>query len=143
MLKQIRITPAYAGQILLFHFLLLSCQDHPRIRGTNYQCTCYTLLHSGSPPHTRDKFNSLTGKFGQNRITPAYAGQIILIKLQSQVQQDHPRIRGTNELIYSMIKAIIGSPPHTRDKYLADTSSTIAGGITPAYAGQIKGTVNR
>ena len=55
MLKEVRITPAYAGQIyfLLFGYSLL--QDHPRIRGTNMRQTLRCPLQIGSPPHTRDK----------------------------------------------------------------------------------------
>ena len=51
--------------------------------------------------------------------------------------EDHPRIRGTNFKKSFVIKTIAGSPPHTRDKYLAEWLADYYKGITPAYAGQI------
>ena len=71
-----RIIPAYAGQMTAYAVYHKDKWDHPRIRGTNLVGLAQGIAQSGSSPHTRDKFNSLTGKFGQNRIIPAYAGQI-------------------------------------------------------------------
>ena len=53
------------------------------------------------------------------------------------VGQDHPRIRGTNLVGCSNIDGLLGSPPHTRDKYITKLFLLFSIGITPAYAGQI------
>ena len=51
--------------------------------------------------------------------------------------QDHPRIRGTNEIDIYKRKCKLGSPPHTRDKWKSASRTSSPEGITPAYAGQI------
>ena len=91
-----RITPAYAGQISREDSFTGGAEDHPRIRGTN-QITEKDLVDvSGSPPHTRDKFPVSDVNIRGLRITPAYAGQIRFLKTTGLVEEDHPRIRGTN-----------------------------------------------
>ena len=71
----------------------------------------------GSPPHTREEF------------------RISLFKLF--YVQDHPRIRGKNEIAGVAEAAGQGSPPHTREEFdgylIVDSDYR----ITPAYAGRI------
>ena len=75
----LRITPAYAGQIGQKLDWSILDEDHPRIRGTNFNIsTCYKTAHRG---------------FG---ITPAYAGQMFGSFAILHSTEDHPRIRGTN-----------------------------------------------
>ena len=95
--RETRITPAYAGQIENQNRKTTIRQDHPRIRGTNQNLMCSELLREGSPPHTRDKFTRCFCIFVATRITPAYAGQILLYGKSCRIVWDHPRIRGTNE----------------------------------------------
>ena len=71
-----RITPAYAGQILLDEHSVLNIQDHPRIRGTNGYLSIGPFFLMGSSPHTRDKLNRPWGRWRKPGIIPAYAGQI-------------------------------------------------------------------
>ena len=77
----------------------------------------------GSPPHSRDKL--LDGILGivQNRITPAYVGQIDKDDKILDLIRDHPRIRGTNSFFDLVIGNVPGSPPHTRDKYHTGSNS--------------------
>ena len=70
--------------------------DHPRIRGTNLRIDVPRTLSAGSPPHTRDKFEFAEDDSVDDRITPAYAGQIAACNLPDVKGRDHPRIRGTN-----------------------------------------------
>ena len=72
-------------------------QDHPRIRGTNQYPYFAEHPEVGSSPHTRDKLLYKDARVDQNRIIPAYAGQIEVFHLNNGNPQDHPRIRGTNE----------------------------------------------
>ena len=92
---------------------------------------------TGSPPHTRDKSKVFKTSSAKSRITPAYAGQIWKNLSGGIYNRDHPRIRGTNIGGYYRYGKHGGSPPHTRDKSVAETRAIAARGITPAYAGQI------
>ena len=140
-----RITPAYAGQMILVRIGKKSIQDHPRIRGTNFSNSSTLLYPLGSPPHTRDKCQARRLKARSPRITPAYAGQITCEDVEARYREDHPRIRGTNRTGDQRGATAQGSPPHTRDKYRLNTDSFVSSRITPAYAGQMlsmKGLVN-
>ena len=50
-----RITPAYAGKTAVSKMIIISPQDHPRIRGKDDTCTASCLSVVGSPPHTRER----------------------------------------------------------------------------------------
>ena len=113
-------------------------QDHPRIRGTNWYAFKSALLSAGSSPHTRDKLLSGLQSIFSAGIIPAYAGQIGSIFSCTSLIKDHPRIRGTNCLLPSLIRIHIGSSPQTRDKIIMRPASPTGIGITPAYAGQMK-----
>ena len=93
----------------------MESQDHPRIRGTNSPIADDVSNCSGSPPHTRDKFSLGLAGLGLFRITPAYAGQMILVRIGKKSIQDHPRIRGTNYVKEFNTSVKKGSSPHTRD----------------------------
>ena len=135
-----RIIPAYAGQIEGICIRYPARWDHPRIRGTNKTHSRAFFVLAGSSPHTRDK--SSVNKINDDTIgiIPAYAGQMGKSPQLSRLDWDHPRIRGTNSNFVSHSGSGGGSPPHTRDKYCVKHSDFKNGRITPAYAGQIKGT---
>ena len=114
-------------------------KDHPRIRGTNYKACTSEEECLGSSPHTRDKFGKVYEKYGEVRIIPAYAGQILGADVEEVAPRDHPRIRGTNSANQYAVKASMGSSPHTRDKSITFFQSVFILGIIPAYAGQILG----
>ena len=112
----VRITPAYAGQIILRPCTIDAQWDHPRIRGTNVETALDCTSRPGSPPHTRDKCGLLLLPLCLCRITPAYAGQINRLEQLDGGHEDHPRIRGTNYTPPTVGLKSKGSPPHTRDK---------------------------
>ena len=112
-------------------------EDHPRIRGTNAYLKKDLLIAAGSPPHTRDKLGTDDSGVYEFGITPAYAGQISAPLMSDIIPGDHPRIRGTNIGIQWCRKVLLGSPPHTRDKFFQDIVQRNMGRITPAYAGQM------
>ena len=134
----LRIIPAYAGQIMNAYISKAYSRDHPRIRGTNRRNPHRGYGLVGSSPHTRDKLLSGLQSIFSAGIIPAYAGQIGSIFSCTSLIKDHPRIRGTNCLLPSLIRIHIGSSPHTRDKLIMGTAITTGIGITPAYAGQMK-----
>ena len=133
-----RITPAYAGQILLDEHSVLNIQDHPRIRGTNGYLSIGPFFLMGSSPHTRDKFSSNCVCSLLYRIIPAYAGQIEPPLGAVAKARDHPRIRGTNLLRRPKTRVLTGSSPHTRDKFIVLMQLCQNLRITPAYAAQIR-----
>ena len=51
--------------------------------------------------------------------------------------QDHPRIRGTNSDFDKVSGKVVGSSPHTRDKYIMSEEAYNKYRIIPAYAGQM------
>ena len=91
----------------------------------------------GSSPHTRDKCIPFHGLIIPKGITPAYAGQIVREKSTGNRTGDHPRIRGTNDIVLDAEVVNEGSPPHTRDKFQSRGQVLALWRITPAYAGQI------
>ena len=91
----------------------------------------------GSSPHTRDKSKEVRPDICNNRIIPAYAGQMVLLLPIKVWNQDHPRIRGTNLEVNLGETPFSGSSPHTRDKSVLHLQKSVRQGIIPAYAGQI------
>ena len=116
-----------------------SCEDHPRIRGTNTPSSSRENSLLGSSPHTRDKLSRQTISKNIKGIIPAYAGQIYLSYCDKYIYQDHPRIRGTNVFLTPFLSSQIGSSPHTRDKLARIGTGGKYARIIPAYAGQIIG----
>ena len=97
------IIPAYAGQIGGSYPYKPVHGDHPRIRGTNEIFDNSDLRILGSSPRTRDKFGIVVACIPTIRIIPAYAGQIEGSIIKPVENEDHPRIRGTNVGMLSMI----------------------------------------
>ena len=132
-----RLTPAYAGNIILDIPLIDLVQAHPRIRG-EYCVPCFHHHPTiGSPPHTRGIFFLIHDKQVQDRLTPAYAGNMRRCRRSHLAEEAHPRIRGEYTVQISGRKRHMGSPPHTRGIYMADPIQSDGGGLTPAYAGNI------
>ena len=116
---------------------LIEPWDHPRIRGENVPNSTYGAYEVGSPPHTRGKCTHITTCLAGVGITPAYAGKISKFRDNSCSSRDHPRIRGENRTRRGRRECPVGSPPHTRGKFLLRLPSGLVDGITPAYAGKI------
>ena len=68
------ITPAYAGNTLLFTKRLDGLRDHPRLRGKHGYYAMFEYLNGGSPPLTRETHRSMSNLVEILGITPAYAG---------------------------------------------------------------------
>ena len=69
-------------------------------------------------------------------ITPAYAGKRVRCSQQALPRTDHPRMCGEKVSSTSPMKCLKGSPPHVRGKAGTWSRSSMARGITPAYAGK-------
>ena len=90
----------------------------------------------GSPPHRRGKVADIGLPAFPHRITPAWAGKSIILRLDVKGNRDHPRMGGEKPPV-AMIAAIRwGSPPHGRGKGGKLPGRVRAEGITPAWAGK-------
>ena len=73
---QIRLTPAYAGNIPWHRYLSRLRIAHPRIRGEYTPLPRFAITQVGSPPHTRGILCGALDADRVSRLTPAYAGNI-------------------------------------------------------------------
>ena len=110
-------------------------KDHPRIHGEHHHQMVRYLYTLGSPPHTRGtpRLNNIRASIG--RITPAYTGNTCLLYFVNCLDKDHPRIHGEHAILFALIYAFSGSPPHTRGTHNIKGSSRPMCRITPAYTG--------
>ena len=92
----------------------------------------------GSPPPMRGKAFQTSYFVPPIRITPAYAGKRLFVKLLEINSQDHPRLCGEKSSSFSSSSINLGSPPPMRGKGQFASMSGRYQGITPAYAGKSK-----
>ena len=92
--REIRITPACAGNTLLFSHNSNEVWDHPRLRGeyADNLFDCNYLM--GSPPLARGIPSFATYYHFLQRITPACAGNTKTGMQRKRRVWDHPRLRG-------------------------------------------------
>ena len=92
--------------------------------------------HLGSPPRMRGKVRMTLVDLVRTGITPAYAGKRGWMRATEVTRKDHPRVCG--EKAYSLVinGSEWGSPPRMRGKACTCSCASIAGRITPAYAGK-------
>ena len=75
-----RLTPAYAGNMPGVFLRSTTVKAHPRIRGEYIGNTTAGYANQGSPPHTRGIFMFRCNTPSSAGLTPAYAGNIVVIK---------------------------------------------------------------
>ena len=115
-LRQVRITPAYAGKS--FHDRPVGGRpwDHPRVCGEKgFVADCH-IPQCGSPPRMRGKVFRSTLFCKVCGITPAYAGKRALGEGTFVDWWDHPRVCGEKHIDVIASTAQIGSPPRMRGK---------------------------
>ena len=93
----------------------------------------------GSPPRVRGTAGEIKLETGTYRITPACAGNSLLVINPRYVQLDHPRVCG--EQYHSMDIWVLdkGSPPRVRGTAGVLTGACQLLRITPACAGTSRG----
>ena len=133
--KTKRITPAYAGNTDANLTYTGAIWDHPRLRGEHDEYNENEPLCRGSPPPTRGTLGYFNIVVPANRITPAYAGNTKIIKLNRGAILDHPRLRGEHDTVLHSCLLMAGSPPPTRGTLSKYSIIFTALRITPAYAG--------
>ena len=130
-----RITPACAGNTLLWLYQMVLNQDHPRMCGKYTFQAFLWQVPSGSPPHVREIHQLKSILMDIKRITPACAGNTLLWLYQMALSQDHPRMCGKYARRFMMVKNYVGSPPHVREIPKPSSLTFSNAGITPACAG--------
>ena len=98
--------------------------------------TTIARLIEGSPPHLRGKLEFKRKSQNRTRITPAPAGKTAVYGQGTTGFKDHPRTCGENDLPFSHIDYLQGSPPHLRGKPRAGYRKVFHIRITPAPAGK-------
>ena len=130
------ITPACAGKTFKIGDSMPRGWDHPRMCGKNSISSNEVSHTPGSPPHVREKRNRKYCLNLCSGITPACAGKTKPISTIYFIRRDHPRMCGKNATNTTRAQAILGSPPHVREKRDQSFTLSIVIGITPACAGK-------
>ena len=109
--------------------------DHPRPCGEQRTFPLLPAYPQGSPPPMRGTVTRHPRKCGQNRITPAHAGNSGKPVKLSAMSGDHPRPCGEQQIKRLTSIVEVGSPPPMRGTVvtLGIFETTIR--ITPAHAG--------
>ena len=130
-----RITPACAGNRVIFKALAVTDQDHPRVCGEQSPPSLTILAMSGSPPRVRGTGRRRSRAGGRCRITPACAGNSAPGPPKRIRPPDHPRVCGEQSNIPCSMPWVWGSPPRVRGTDCAQQTRNTQNRITPACAG--------
>ena len=110
-------------------------RDHPRLRG-EYHYICQTRTKRwGSPPLARGIQLWRQPSNLESGITPACAGNTLLLRTNETSSWDHPRLRGEYFCYMKSEVYYEGSPPLARGIPFYGMSQGFHTGITPACAG--------
>ena len=89
----------------------------------------------GSPPRVRGTAATAGLPAVWQRITPACAGNSLLVPFHTASSQDHPRVCGEQITFRALVAYMGGSPPRVRGTAAHRPLPQAQGGITPACAG--------
>ena len=131
----VRITPACAGNTVCNGSARTGAWDHPRLRGEYDWLQMRIQQRLGSPPLARGIPFLICSYTSSGRITPACAGNTLLLQYLHQSNWDRPRLRGEYNRTTCNRKYHIGSPPLARGILNRERIGQRRGGITPACAG--------
>ena len=130
------ITSACAGKTAFVATDPNTVRDHPRMCGKD---DCNYIIYralKGSPPHVRERLATAFVTMLIMRITPACAGKTTYDIYQYTIYKDHPRMCGKDVISQALIYALLGSPPHVRERQNVGMYVNAYWGITPACAGK-------
>ena len=129
------ITPACAGNTWHRPDGKQTRWDHPRLRGEYIGFDRLSSEMPGSPPLARGIQFYPEGSAGSYGITPACAGNTIIVYSTPGNIRDHPRLRGEYCLPMLTGGNEMGSPPLARGIHRNYPEKYVDIGITPACAG--------
>ena len=130
-----RITPACAGNSILFFAFRDKSWDHPRLRGEQNRLIAGLKNDMGSPPLARGTAALFCTTAKLLWITPACAGNSMRVWRTRANGWDHPRLRGEQSAQKEKYSAEQGSPPLARGTAMYRLPKSPAVRITPACAG--------
>ena len=132
------LIPAHAGKTTSFMGVPVAVGAHPRSRGENASASCAYPSTPGSSPLTRGKLERYRGFPHARRLIPAHAGKTSGSMTVASTSGAHPRSRGENPSISTLLYALRGSSPLTRGKpgqYFRDRAPRR---LIPAHAGKTR-----
>ena len=109
-----RITPACAGNSIIFCKSTGNIRDHPRVCGEQYLLAYFGWLLSGSPPRVRGTALVVSCRTPRAGITPACAGNSAMAYMFNVSAEDHPRVCGEQQNGVDIGGQRLGSPPRVR-----------------------------
>ena len=129
------ITPACAGNSLLFGILEAQKKDHPRVCGEQGGGNGGHGAGKGSPPRVRGTAPGRRTTGPPPGITPACAGNSPRFRRCRWWPKDHPRVCGEQATLLVARISEAGSPPRVRGTDNDGIPRLQSHGITPACAG--------
>ena len=134
--KMERLIPAHAGKTPKSTGARMVNWAHPRSRGENTPHKAPSPASPGSSPLTRGK-RAMADEFHYTHgLIPAHAGKTPRWCRRRRGARAHPRSRGENILLGTLLLMLIGSSPLTRGKRSRRPSGPLLGGLIPAHAGK-------
>ena len=109
-----RITPACAGNRAPPPPIFLRRKDHPRVCGEQQSALESINVQKGSPPRVRGTVVAARRSGKRSRITPACAGNSVMVCDCQGLEEDHPRVCGEQGYLVKQAFHRTGSPPRVR-----------------------------
>ena len=131
-----RRIPAHAGKTSTRRESRLPFGAHPRSRGENPIRSRTLAAASGSSQLTRGKPGAGLELDLRPRLIPAHAGKTAFSGPPRWGFSAHPRSRGENPHLVSVVRMDEGSSPLTRGKRKNGVSAPGLDGLIPAHAGK-------
>ncbi len=138
----LRFIPAYAGNIYFGAAELPHNSVHPRVCGEHKQKETRRGVAVGSSPRMRGTCTFMAGAMADQRFIPAYAGNMGTSRMLRSPEVVHPRVCGEHISSLIGIKLICGSSPRMRGTCNHNRRTYRGGRFIPAYAGNMKGSLN-
>ena len=130
------LIPAHAGKTTPARSPSPATRAHPRSRGENCAICSGEYPRMGSSPLTRGKHEAKVWTVLQVGLIPAHAGKTPMARLSPPCSRAHPRSRGENAPIVSVLPFSQGSSPLTRGKRPRGAGDRSLRRLIPAHAGK-------
>ena len=132
----LRLIPAHAGKTLAVPLVETIQRAHPRSRGENGRHSTPIVRILGSSPLTRGKRWPQIAHEVPHGLIPAHAGKTAHARRRGGPHTAHPRSRGENDVVRTVLRRLFGSSPLTRGKLIGEAAPEDGGRLIPAHAGK-------
>ena len=134
--RDVRLIPAHAGKTRRGWMPRCAPAAHPRSRGENALPCWPPPRPTGSSPLTRGKPEHPNYPRFEHGLIPAHAGKTVRRARSCVSRAAHPRSRGENSRMWSILSGASGSSPLTRGKRLDCFGCRRVCRLIPAHAGK-------